>query len=268
MAYSNYGAYVTRNGEHRPDREDCGVWNPSLTPAAPEYGVLGDGPVHVVLGRPYCIPKVFVNGRPYDWASQLGIEYDEEYDCYRELDLAESKRRLYMDAGMLYSYTYGWWKHGISFDVMGKHISFGISRRCSHRYGHLTWAKLVEDDVEWFGECGAGFGSGFTNKPFFEKWPQSKLYNGRWRKPVPCPTCKQKPKVIVSKGSAAFAQVCCQKCIRSVFTSHEQKAFERDAMVRRCIAAWNMACNGVEFEEQFLDDDVTTIQFYELGFTK
>lgn len=209
MAYSNYGAYVTRDGEHRPDREDCGVWSPSLTEAGAEYGVLGDGTVKIVLGRPYRTPKVCMDGKPLSDMEVAALPRDGEWTL---LD--------------------------------GHRFRFDLRHRFSHRLGYTVWATLVQPDgVKWVGECGAGFGAGYTNLPCFERVRVGRLPEMRWRRPVPCPRCGRRPHLSrVGGGIVRTSLSCgCGLCM-SVEYGDEASPGELHLMSRRLLADWNALC--------------------------
>lgn len=250
MAYSDYGAYVTRNGEHRPDREDCGVWNPSITKAYNEYGVLGDGPVHVALDRPYHVPTVWDGDRPVNWARLAGIGYDTNPD-------ALTRNRFHMDEdGVLHEHggESEWWQGvTIAFDVRGRHVELGVGPHHSRRYGHTAWARLVEPDgTVWEGECGSAFGGGYTNLPRFEQRHVPTLPEGRWRRPVPCPECHVKPsarRIPFGMSDYAQAEVRCPRCGLHVITDPEWEPARRHLLLRECVAWWNTLCSAGRIPE-------------------
>ena len=116
MAYMDYGAYVTRNGEHRADREDCCWENIRWS----QYGILGDDTLCVVLGRPYFAPTVWLDDRPVNWAELAGVPYD---DGYRE---ENTPNRFYRDEeeGIIRVYDDDWWKDGpYTFTVAGTTVA-------------------------------------------------------------------------------------------------------------------------------------------------
>ena len=66
MAYSNYGAYVYCNGEHRTDKEDCPLFEGQETESYSDlcHGLLGDGDIRVKcykMGNPMIFEKQFDN---------------------------------------------------------------------------------------------------------------------------------------------------------------------------------------------------------------
>lgn len=243
MAYMDYGAYVTRNGEHRADREDCDWENIRWS----QYGILGDHTLHVVLGRPYFAPTVWLDGKPVNWAELGGVPCD---DGYRE---EGSPNRFYRSAddGVIHVYGDDWWKDGpYMFTVAGRRVELGVGPHYSRRYGHTSWARLTEPDgTVWEGECGAAFGAGYTNQPMFERKPFVNLMEMRWRRPVPCPRCGRKPHArrCGNRWDVVYAEVCCDcgLTFRTERITDSDGRFEQRShtLLRRCVADWNLLCS-------------------------
>lgn len=182
MSYLDFGAYVTRDGVHRPDREDCGVWDdaPKMTGAASEYGVLGDGRVLVNLGRPCMYPTVWVDGRPWG-----GTPDDGDGRLPR-----------------------------LTFTVEGHRVDMGNGRHYSRRYGRTSWARLTQPDgTVWEGECGMAFGAGHTDRPMFI--PHREHGGGhpvcvKWHRLVPCSVCRARP--VLSRTPDGAFRIACPSC--------------------------------------------------------
>ena len=241
MAYMDYGAYVTRNGEHRADREDCCWENIRWS----QYGILGDHTLHVVLGRPCFAPTVWLDGKPVNWAELAGVAYD---DGYRE---EGSPNRFYRSAddGVIHVYGDDWWKDGpYTFTVAGRRVELGVGPHYSRRYGHTSWARLTEPDgTVWEGECGICFGAGWTDRPAFDRMTDVRLGEARWRRPVSCPRCGGRPTVSrFNDRDYVRAEVKCDcgLAVRSDLVSMRRCERERHLLLRRTVADWNALCSG------------------------
>lgn len=208
MSYLDFGAYVTRDGVHRPDREDCGVWDdaPKLTGAASEYGVLGDGHVLVALGRPCMYPTVWVDGRPWD-----GIPDGGDGRLPR-----------------------------LTFTVEGHRVDMGNGRHYSHRYGRTSWARLTQPDgTVWEGECGMAFGAGHTDRPMFI--PRREHGGGRpvcvkWHRLVPCFVCQARP--VLSRTPDDAFRIACPSCGLALHGPSDRRE-GRQGFDRLLVREWN-----------------------------
>lgn len=85
MAYSNYGAFVYKNGIRQKDKEDACLWEEIPEPTSWEdlwmfHGVMGDGNVRVGCYK-QGLPSIFIKEGDtisrYHFKEVLGLDYDD-----------------------------------------------------------------------------------------------------------------------------------------------------------------------------------------------
>lgn len=153
MAYSNWGAFVYKNGERRTDKEDVGVWDTdeSDLPSGvrifaniiknresgsndfsshSHHAVLGDGNVRLCGYKDYPLLYTILNGK----SEKIPLPFD--YD-----DQSEDTGVIEDDNGELYEWSY---QHN------------GINR---------IYLRLKEPDGSiWTSTCGYEFGAGHVEE--------------------------------------------------------------------------------------------------------
>lgn len=154
MAYSNWGAFVHKNGEHRPDKEDVGVFDTdeANAPAGARiflnilknrengteddwsrhshHAVLGDGPVRL-CGYKSSPELWYIENGEAKQATLPEPDYDND-----EWELSNQSGKIVIN-----EQAWEWWFN--QFD------------------GNMIDLKLIEPDgTEWASRCGYCYGAG------------------------------------------------------------------------------------------------------------
>lgn len=196
MAYSDYGAFVRRNGQRRRDKEDVGVYDTDEA-ALPsgvrifaniiknrergtdewwqhsQHGVMGDGPVRVA-----CYKQGLPSGGIYFWPDGAGaperhdpqaltgtppaprpaVPYEEDREAWG----------AYYDSR--WDYEYG--RFEVVHDFGTGKYRFTFTGKDDSESGHYEATMTEPDGTEWSCVYDYGYGAGLTDDEEEEEEPQ------------------------------------------------------------------------------------------------
>lgn len=140
MAYSNYGAFVYKNGIRQKDKEDAEIWDGVLEDDSWEYnwifhGVMGDGDIRV---------GCYKQGLP-----QIFKKVD---DCIEKINYNENRKYDYFEYGV------------VKVNIDGYRMEFRSKTKdsfdlCNHYEAEMT----TPTGDHWFCEYDYGYGAGITD---------------------------------------------------------------------------------------------------------